>query len=259
MDALSASWSFLSMLPLLKPVIDYLKDLKETQEVRERLKVVLQSLNLYGGSSKAAKESADALKAKVSSLKTPVTAKDGDLLVVALVKFSDDFSKLLSSVLQFGKECNALLSDLESFMEKVRKRKPDVYEIMSFFGKHYDPKTDSLELTNLSMFVGVHGKKLGWKKDKELSKEVAEGGELIRMALLKALVMSSKPPRIRNRLQKEFLRSIQELLEKVAKFKGSESIESELSRNAPPWIVELSTIVKQVQETMPELSKRRFR
>jgi hypothetical protein len=79
------------------------------------------------------------------------------------------------------------------------------------------------------------------------------------MAILKALVISSKPPRIRNRLQKEFLRSINGLSEKTSKLKGSENIESEISSSAPSWILDLSKIVRQVQETMPELSKRGFR
>jgi hypothetical protein len=257
--ALSAAVPFLSMLPLLKPLLDYLKGLRETQEVQERLKVVLQSLTRYEESSKSAKKSADVLKARVISLRTPVTAKDGDILVMALVKFCDDFSELLSNVLEFGKECNGLVSHFESFMEDVRKRRKNAYEIVSFFGKHYDPKTDSLDLNDLPMFVRVYGKKLGWKKNKQLSNEVSEGAEIIRIALLKALVMSGKPPRIRNRLQKEFLRSLNGLLGKLAKFKGRESIESELSRNAPPWVVELSEIVKQVQDMLPELSKRKFR
>jgi hypothetical protein len=92
------------------------------------------------------------------------------------------------------------------------------------------------------MFVGIHSKKLGWKKSKELSETVEHGGEVVRMALLKALVMSGRPPRIRYRLQKEFLCSTSGLSEELAKFKGGENVEDALLPTAPPWLVELSRI-----------------
>jgi hypothetical protein len=226
--------------------------------VKERLRNVLQSLERYAKASKAANESAKDLEVKVMSLKT-ITAREGNILVMALVRFSDDFTELLSSVLQFGKESNDLLSTFEGFMEDVRKNDKDVYEIMSFFGKHYDLATNSFDLSKIPMFVGIHTKKLGWKKSKELSETVEHGGEVVRMAILKALVMSGRPPRIRDRLQKEYLRSTSGLSEKLAKFKGGENIENALLPTAPPWIVELSKIIKQAQENIPELSRPGFR
>jgi hypothetical protein len=247
------------MYPLLKGVIDYLRGFKDRKEVSERLGNVLQSLEFYANASKAAKESAKVLESKVMNLKTPVTAREGDTLVMALVKFSDDFSELLSSVFQFGKECSDLFSTFEPFMEDVKKSNKDVYGILDFFGKHYDPATDSFDLSKIPMFVGIHGKKMGWKKSKDLSEEVERGGEIVRMAILKALVMSTRPPRIRDRLQKEFVRSTTRLSERLAKFKGGENIENVLLPNSPPWLVEFSKILKQAQETMPELSRPGFR
>jgi hypothetical protein len=246
------------MLPLLQQVIDYLMRFKDRKDVKERLRNVLQSLERFAKASKSANESAKDLEVKVMNLKT-VKAREGNILVMALVRSIDDFTKLLSSVLQFGKESNDLLSTFESFMEDVRKSDKDVYEIVSFFGKHYDPATDSFDVSKIPMFVGIHGKKLGWKKSKELSETVEHGGEVVRMAILKALVVRGRPPRIRDRLQKEFLRSTSGLSEKLAKFKGGENIENALLPNAPPWIVELSKIIKQVQETVPELSRSRLR
>jgi hypothetical protein len=255
---LSATSSFLGMLPLMQQVIDYLKRFRDRKDVKERLRNVLQSLERYSKASKAANESAQDLEVKVMRLST-VTATEGNILVMALVRFNDDFTELLSSVLQFGKESYVLLSTFESFMEDVRQNDKDVYEILSFFGKHYDPATDSFDLSKIPMFVGIHGKKMGWRKSKELSETVEHGGEVVRMAILKALVMSGRPPRIRDRLKKEFLRSTSGLSEKLTKFKGGESIKNALLPTAPTWIVELSKIIKQVQENIPELSRPGFR
>ena len=105
---------------------------------------------------------------KFVSLDVPISAQDGEDLIMQVIEFCNDFTKVLSSVIMFGRECNYLISgDVEGFMQKVKSREPEVHDFISSFGRHYNPKTDSLDLTNFPMLLRVYGpkfKRSAWRK-----------------------------------------------------------------------------------------------
>ncbi len=258
--ALQAAGAFFSLLGPFRQVYDFLRGLKEKQEVGARLKHVLQPMDAYADSIRASEASGNDLRATVDSLKPPISVQEAESLTRELMEFCDNFRDVLSSVLTFARECNILISDFESFMQKVKTRKPEVYEIMNFFGKHYDPKTHSLDLTNLPTFVRLYGPKIGWKQSDELSKRVAEGGRTVSNAIRIARAISKQRLRIRNRhLVKEFSRSLNKLLKEMTRLKSTKNVARELSRSAPSWILELTEIVEDVQEALPGSSRPAFR
>src|SRR5438128_5221787 len=96
------------MLEPLKRVYDYLKGVKETREVQKQLDNVLQSLNLFASSAKASEKSGKAMTAKVDGLDPPISVVDVEDLMRLSTDFFVNFRLFVSSICEFGKECNDL-------------------------------------------------------------------------------------------------------------------------------------------------------
>jgi len=217
-------------------------------------------MSLYAESSKASQESGKILRTQFVNLKPPVTAQDWESLIKASIKFCNDFRGVLSSVMMFGKECNSLISgDVEGFMQKVETRKPEVYDLIRFFGRNYDPKTDSLDLTNLPMLFRIYSLKIKKKDSKVLSKEVKEGGKVVSRTLQMAKLIGRQSRTKNKYLTREFLHSQRRLFEEQAKLRSKPNVAIELSRNAPPWVGELIMILEDVGNALPGLSRPGFR
>jgi hypothetical protein len=192
--SLDGAGSLFFLADLFKPVISYLKGVKENREVTRQLESVLQSLHVFGESVKASMKSGKEMLARVDKLDPPIDATDIQDLMLLSVTFFEDFRMVLSSICQLGKECRDLNSgEFEGFMQKVKTRKPDVYDIMNFFGKNYDPKTGLLDLTRLPTLFRVYGKVAEWKESKEISKVVAKGGEKVDRLIEKAEAIRKQP------------------------------------------------------------------
>jgi len=246
-----AAGSFLGLAGSFKLVYDYVKD---SREVDARLKrVLLTPLEKYQKSMSDCEKSSQALRNTVDNLKTPLTNPSAENLIERMIDFSNDFSDVLSSVLAFSKVCNIVISDYAPFMEdRVKTKKRDVYMIVNFFGKYYDPKTDTLTLTNLPTFVQMYGpKKLAWKESEELSQTAAAGDKTVKGAIRKASVIKrQRLHHVDRRLRRDFPRSFSRLLRETSRFKSSNEVARELSRNAPSWLVNLTGVIETAQKAV---------
>ncbi|HEV2225440.1 MAG TPA: hypothetical protein VGR56_01395 [Nitrososphaerales archaeon] len=134
--------------------------MQETREVRKRLSNVLVSLDNFEKSGEASRKAGKALRDKVKALQTPITLPELIDVMKLSIEYSDNFRAFLSSVCDFGKECRDLNSgDFEACMQKVKARKPDVYDIMNLFGRNYDPDKKTLDLTRLPTLIRAYGHK----------------------------------------------------------------------------------------------------
>jgi hypothetical protein len=233
-----------------RELYDYLKGVKDTREVQQQLRNVLQSLDVYKSSRKAFEESRKALLANFENLKIPTSSHDLNELVGAWVNNVNDLSEILASVRMFAKECNDLISgDFDAFMLKVKTRKPIVHDFLSFFGRNYNPSTGSLELMRLPMLVRRYGSKIGWKESKETSKEVEEGSKTVRGAIEKTrAVVSQRPlPRIsERRLIRDYMRAVRRLATAVKSLQTNKIVDRQLWENSPSWFVAIMDLGEEV-------------
>ena len=261
--ALGAAGVFLSLADPIARVQAYLERVEETREVKERLRLILYPLSNYKDSVSASNESGNAFRAMVDSLSLPVKTPELVALIRGMIKFCDDYTRVLSATIGVAKQSNKLISDLDTFMQKVERTMPEVCETIKFFGKHYDPKTGSLDLANLPEFLTARGLRIDGKNKKKaegLSKQVEEGGRSVDKAIRAAKSIGQQSLRIKDRrLMKEFPASYKGLFKEIGHLKATKETATELSSNAPPWLVELAKILERVQKTMPELSKPTYR
>ena len=138
--ALEGAGAFFGMLDPLRLVYKYLKGMQETREVKKRLGDILTSLGTFEKSGEASRKAGKALREKVKTLQPPITSPELIDIMKLSIEYSNNFQAFLSSIREFGRECRDLNSgDFEAFMQKVKARKPDVYDIMNFFGRNYNP------------------------------------------------------------------------------------------------------------------------
>ena len=255
---LEGAGSLLGLYDVFKRVYEILKTVKEKREVEAQLQNVLWPLKLYQDYTKASENDGTALAGWVDRIDPPISAQDAEDWMRLAAKFCNDFSGVLSSVVMYGRECKRLISgDVEGFMEKLKTLKPVAYDFVNFFGRNYDAKKDTLDLTNLPMLIRLYGAKRGWRESNELSKTVEGGKGRISMAVKKARVIGKQRPlRITNRrVVRDYVRSFQRLGREGKKLTFNKGTEKELSGNAPSWFVELMGVVEDVQKTVPGLSR----
>lgn len=81
----------------------------------------------------------------------------------------------------------------------VKRRMPDVYDMMNFFGRNYDLKSDTLDLTNLPTVLRAWGHKSMWKESKDLSKAVEEGRKFVEIVMEKGRKLRGQRIVVRDR------------------------------------------------------------
>lgn len=241
------------MLDPLKRVYDYLKSIKETREVRSQLRDVLQSLNRFADSAQSAKKAGKALREKVKGLHPPIVLSDVTDLMRMSTEFNDSLRVFLSSICEFGRECHDLLSgDFEAFMQKVMVRKPDVYDIMNFFGRNYDSNKKTMDLTRLPTLIRLYGSKGEWKENKKLSEEVSEGKKEVNDLLEKMKIIKTQRFAFSDRaLAIRYIRSFQRLGREGKRILATKETTKELKQNAPSWYIELVGIADTVKRALP--------
>lgn len=245
--------AFFGMLDPLKRVYDYLKGVRETREVRNQLSDVLQSLNRFADSAQSAKKTGKALREKVKGLDPPIVLMDVTDLMSLSAEFNDGLRIFISSICEFGKECHDLFSgDFDAFLEKVKVRKPDVYDIMNFFGRNYDPNKKTMDLTRLPTLIRLYGSKGEWKENKRLSEEVSEGKKEVDDLMEKMKIIKTQRFAFRDRaLAIRYIRSFQRLGREGKRILATKETTKELKQNAPSWYIELVGIADTVKRALP--------
>jgi hypothetical protein len=235
--------------------------------VKARLRIILAPLEGYRTSVKASNESAAVLRIKVDSLSLPVKAPEVEDLVRGMMKFMADYKGVVSGLVGFAKASRILVEELGTFMEKVQRTMPDVGEIIKFFGRHYEPKMGTLDLASFPTFfaayvveVKVDNVDQTQKENEVLSKTVAEGGKSVDKAMKAAKSISQQNLRIRDRhLKRDFPDAFKGFFKEMGKLKATAEVAKELSKNSPPWVLELARILERVQMHLEEQAKHVYR
>ena len=238
-----------------------LEGVKETREVKRRLGGALISLHLYLESAEASRVSGKALAERLRQLDPPMSSEEALDLMASLSRFFDDYKGVFHSLRMFGKECRSLNSgDLVAFMEKVKRTMPDIYDLMNFFARNYDPRTDTLDLTNLPMVMRAWGPKGMWKENKDLSKAVEEGREFADMVMEKVRKMRGQRIVVRDRRPVlTLVRSLDGLAREAKKLKATAETSRELRKQAPSWFLGVASIVDDVRKALPGGSRSALR
>ena len=259
--ALDLLGGLFGVLHPLTRVYRYLDGVKETREVKQRLGGALVSLRLFQESSRASHVSGKALAGRLEKLEPPMNSMEALDLMASLSRFFDDYRGVFHGLRMFGKECRALNSgDLVAFMEKVKRRMPDVYDMMNYFGRNYDPRTDTLDLTNLPMVLRAWGLKGMWKESKDLSKAVEEGRKFADMVMEKVRKMRGQRIVIRDRRPAlSLVRSLDALAREAKRLKATPATSRELRQQAPSWFIGVASIVDDVRKALPGASKAALR
>lgn len=251
----------LGMLDPFTRVSNYLKNVKETHEVKDRLSRVLGSVRLYMQATEASNRSGNALAERLDRLDPPISSRDAVEVLTMSAKFYDDYRAVFRSIRQFGRECRATCSgDLTAFMEKVKANQPDVYDLINFFGRNYDPKTDSLDLTNLPTVLLAWGSKAEWKENDELSETVREGREFMERMIKKAKIIQAQKIVVRDRSPRiQFISSLNAISREAKRFRSTKEAEKQLRNMAPSWFLGVAGIVDDVRKALPGPSRSALR
>ena len=256
--SLEGAGAMFGMTDLFRRVYDYLKGAQENRQVKEKLKDILVSLNVYASSARMAEQTGSSMVDSVMKLDPPITAPEVEEIMRNSIEFFGQYQLFLSSICQFGYECNGLVSgDVEGFMERVKRHKPDVHDIITFFGNNYDPKTETFDMTRLPILVRAWGKKGAWKESKELSETVAEGKKKVDKAIeIMEIVMKQPKVRVRDRqLIVNYFSSYRHLTREGKHFYSTHATLKDLRQNAPTWYIDLVGIADQVKNALPGGSK----
>jgi hypothetical protein len=259
--ALDLLGGLFGVLDPLTRVYKYLEGVKETREVKQRLSGTLVSLRLFQESSRASHVSGKALADRLEKLEPPMNSIEALELMESLSRFFEDYKGVFHSLRMFGKECRALNSgDLVAFMEKVKRSMPDVYDMMNFFGRNYDLKTDTLDLTNLPTVLRAWGPKGMWKESKDLSKAVEEGRKFAEMVTEKIRKIRGQRIVIRDRRPVlTLVRSLDGLAREAKRLKATPATSRELRQQAPSWFIGVASIVDDVRKALPGGSRAALR
>ncbi|MDG6985670.1 MAG: hypothetical protein JRM73_02880 [Nitrososphaerota archaeon] len=251
--AIEGAGAFFGMLDPLRLVYKYLKEVQETREVKKRLGDILKSLDTFEKSGEASKRAGKALREKVKTLRPPITLPELVDIMKLSIEYSNNFQSFLSSIREFGRECRGLNSgDFEAFMQKVKTRKPDVYDIMNFFGRNYSPDKRTLDLTRLPILIRAYGTKADWKESKKLSEQVAEGRREVEDLIEKVKVIRTQRIPFKDRaLALAYIRSFQRLGREGGRFVVSKSTLADLKQASPSWYVELVGMTSLVRKSLP--------
>jgi hypothetical protein len=241
------------LLGPFQKVADYLQGVKEKREVREQLKKALASIHSFMDGVKNSRKAGEALVVKFDALEPLVTVGDVEDLMMLSGAFNDSYETVLNSICDFGKECHDLISgNYEGFMTKVKLRKPEVYDFLNSFGRNYNPKRGTMDLSFLPMLIRIYGPKVGWEEDKEANKAVEEGKKKIEKAMRIAKGMKGRRLPLRNRaLIVGYVRSMQRLARAARRLSADAKTTRELRKGAPTWYVELMAFVERAGKELP--------
>jgi hypothetical protein len=256
--SLEGAGALFGLTDLFKRVYDYAKGVHETREVKKQLESMLASLNVFASSAKMAQQTGTTMVDSVVNLDPPITGPEVEDLMRSSIEFFGQFQLFLSSICQFAHECNDLVSkDFEGFMERVRARKPDVHDIITFFGNNYDPRTGTLDLTRLPALMRIWGKKGGWKESKDVSEIVADGKKKVGKAMdIFEKVRKQPKVHVRNRqLIVDYFSSFRRLGREGKRFRSTNEALRALRENAPSWYVDMMGIAEEVRIGLPGGSK----
>jgi hypothetical protein len=256
--SLEGAGAMFGMTDLFRRVYDYVKGVQESRQVKEKLKDILLSLNVFASSAKMAEQSGITMVDSVMRLDPPITAPEIEEIMRNSIEFFGQYQLFLSSIRQFGNECNGLVSgDFEGFMERVKQHKPDVHDIITFLGNNYQPKTGTLDMTRLPILIRAWGKKGAWKESKELSEIVAEGKKKVDRAIeIMEKVMKQPKVRVRDRqLIVNYFSSYRRLTREGKHFYSTNVTLKDLRQNAPTWYIDLVGIADNVKDALPGGSK----
>jgi hypothetical protein len=265
--AFGVAGSFFSLDPTLTRVQEYIRQVEEMKEVKARLRIILAPLEGYRASVKASNESAATLRITIDGLSLPVKASEVEDLARGMMKFMADFKGVVSGVIGFAKASRTLVEELGTFMEKVQRTMPDVAEVIKFFGRHYEPKTGTLDLASFPTFfaayvveVKVDGLDQARKENGELTKTVTEGGKSVDKAMKAAKSIGQQNLRIRDRhLKRDFPNTFKGFFKEMGKLKATAEVAAQLSKNSAPWLLELAKILERVQMYLEEQAKHVYR
>ena len=191
---------------------------------------------------------------KAMNLNPPITAPEVEELMRRSIDFFGQFQAFLSTICAFGEECNDLVSgDFEGFMERVKARKPDVHDIITFFGNNYDPSTGTLDLTRLPALLKIYGKEGGWKESKDISEVVADGKKKVdKLVEIFDKVRRQPKVHIRDRqLVVDYFSSFRRLGREGRRLRSNNRTIRQLKENAPSWYIDLIGITEQVRRALP--------
>jgi hypothetical protein len=244
---------FFAALGPLGQVYKYLKKAKESREVMRQLNSVLLSLDTMDDFATQAQHAGKAAIEHFENIQVPMSGEEFEELLRLLSEYYDKMRGFLGSFRQLGKECNDLMSpDFEVFMSKVKTNKPEVYEIMTFFARNYNPKNRTLNLEKLPYLIRIYGGKGFWKNDKRLSKRVAEGKQEIRKSIEKVEKLKGQRYVLRDRVViVGFVNSHRRLASESKRIIVSKNAVNELKSSAPDWFVQLVDATELVRGALP--------
>gem|GEM_PF-4591531 len=244
--------TIIGMFEIFERVYDYLKGIKENREVQNQLSMVLLSLEHFDESIKSAKKTGEELREKVKRLNQTTTLQEFKDLMELSTIVNDSFRTCLSSICDFGRECHDLFSgDFEVFVQKVKTIKPDVYEIMNFFGRNYNPKSKTLDLRRLPLLIRLYGSKANWKENKKLSREADELTKEIRDFINKLkTIMIPKFASMDRTLSARCKHSVKRLEREGKRILTNREAIKEFEQIAPTWYIELKGILDAVQSAL---------
>jgi hypothetical protein len=236
---------FFPVYPLIIEAYKYIIKKKKADQIEEQLIRVLasplRSINEgLDNSSKSGKKLVSRFHSLVTS---PTKDKVEDFLEISC-SFCRDFEHALGGILKFGQACNQLTSGgFDAFVENVKQYKPNVHDVLSSFGRNYDRRTNTINLSFLPTLVRLYIPEIKWKNGGNLTK-VKEEIEIVdkykrEVAAILSSGMYRKPFH-------KYRRSLGDLLRVARRFYVEKSLLSELQVMSPEWYRKLMATIDEL-------------
>jgi len=251
--ALELAGTFFAFLDIVKQLRSYVRKSRQSHEFKDRLRNVLQPMELFEQSMMMSEHSGNELRVKFNSLRPPISLREAATVATLTADFCNNFATVIDSVCLFGDECHKLGSPgFEGFMQQLLSEDPDVHDTIRFFGANYSPKASCLDLSSFPTFVRAHYSKATWGEGEELSHEVAEGRKAVSKAVEVARGIKKQPPfrHVDKRVIRNYQTAVRNLGREERRLKADKQTVKELSRYAPSWFVDLTKIVDGVETAM---------
>jgi hypothetical protein len=226
----------------LESVVKYFKERKETGKVKERLTSALQSIEKFENSIVNAKKVSHSMLTYLTEMSDRPTPSEQMKILNMCADVLNDFCILISSICDFGNDCNQLVH-FKAFMDAVKRTKGDVYDIIDFFARNYDSQKRVLDLNDLPMLLRLYGKKGGWEESEKLNEEVGNTMGIAVAGVDKLMAFNPLKPGLDRKAILRYTKSLESLVRQAKRLKADKNTLEDLKNAAPKWFLDIAELI----------------
>lgn len=233
-------------LARLLPFIKGLRERADRKEVKGRLRSrLLPTLRKLQGCMEDLNAGGQEFMGLLTKAQVPIAGrKISNELRLEWANIADGAVEVVKGVQGLAGLAEGIVA-FETFMERLKRADPGLYELLKLLQRSYD--NGALDLTDFPTFLALYGpkKREGRKLKREVEQAVGEAAPLVEKA---GALRLSKP--FNRHTEQRVIRSFRRLAELRGSLRGFEhATPEELADSAPEWMQPLRQFTQQLTET----------